>query len=77
MNPITEDESQQSSASHVKNPGCLGYIGEYTTQLCGFVSWLTWTFRHVLMILQVVCHFDKASDCGGRNCGSHGVCVHL
>lgn len=26
---------------------------------------------------EVVCHFDKASDCGGRNCGSHGVCVHL
>lgn len=26
---------------------------------------------------EVVCHFNKSSDCGGRNCGSHGVCVHL
>ena len=26
---------------------------------------------------KVVCHFKGTTDCGGRNCGSHGVCVHL
>ncbi|CAJ1380760.1 unnamed protein product [Effrenium voratum] len=26
---------------------------------------------------EVVCHFKGNTDCGGRNCGSHGVCVHL
>lgn len=33
--------------------------------------------RDIVTNGEVVCHFDKASDCGGRNCGSHGVCVHL
>lgn len=26
---------------------------------------------------EAVCHFQGTTDCGGRNCGSHGVCVHL
>eukprot|EP00913_Durusdinium_trenchii_P017660 g16599.t1 len=34
-------------------------------------------YRDIATNGEVVCHFNKASDCGGRNCGSHGVCVHL
>ncbi|CAE7646746.1 msrA [Symbiodinium necroappetens] len=30
-----------------------------------------------LLYKTAVCHFQGTTDCGGRNCGSHGVCVHL
>ena len=28
--------SKATYMSNVKNPGCLGYIGDCTTQLCGY-----------------------------------------
>ena len=32
---IPGEGQKKSSLSNEKHPGCLGYIGDYTTQLCG------------------------------------------
>ena len=34
MEPTLHIESQMSNE---KEPGCLGYLGDYTTQLCGII----------------------------------------
>ena len=54
------------------NNGILA-TGSSTGEFTGFLV----AINSSESFLKVVCHFDKASDCGGRNCGSHGVCVHL
>ena len=32
---IEKYQSARGTIEQLKNPGCLGYIGDYTTQLCG------------------------------------------